>query len=1224
MLFLTVGADMVRPSRAGGKTSAANTRKAGSANDHKPGKTKGRSSPAAARTKRRSVADPNKDLKEARAQQTATAEILKVIASSPSDVQPVFEAIAESAMGLLDAWSVLVTRFDGELLHFGAARGALPDTEQFLRNQHPIRPEAAVFPGRCILERSAINISDAQADPSPQSRERARLRGFRAHLSVPMLRDGQANGVISVSRREAGAFAANEVELLQTFADQAVIAIENVRLFNETKESLERQTATADILKVIASSATDAQPVFEAIVDSTKRLLGGFSAAVFRFIDGIAYLEAITPTNPAADEIMKNSFPRPVADFQSFAIVQGGKIAQVPDTDALSDDIREIARGRGFRSMLLAPLMSGGTPIGLVSVTRVQTGTFAAHHEQLLRTFADQAVIAIENARLFNEVQARTQELSESLEQQTATSQVLQVISASAGDLNPVFQKMLENATHICGASFGTMGLLDGDTYENVALYNVPPSFADTPQRFRPHPKSGLATAIRNRQAFQIEDLRTQAPYLEGDPAVVAITDRAGARTIVNVPMLRENEPIGAITIYRQEVRVFSTKQIDLLANFAKQIVIAIENTRLLKELRERTDDLSESLQQQTATADVLKVISRSTFDLQTVLQTLVESAAKLCEADKATITRQKDGVFFRAETYGFSNEFVNYIRTVPVVPDRGSAGGRALLEGVVIHIPDVQADAEYTLAEAQRLGGFRTMLSVPMLREGVPIGVIGLTRSEVRPFNAKQIELATTFADQAAIAIENARLFEEVQAKTRDLSEALVHQTGSEKILRVIASSPTSVEPVFNAIVETTCEICDAYDAILRLKDGDQLVFSAHHGSMPITSYTVPIHRDRATGRALLDNNSIHVHDLLSAEGDEYPPTQQDARQGGFHTILCVPLLRENESIGVIALRRREIKPFSDKQIKLLQTFADQAVIAIGNVRTFEQVQQRTRELSRSLEDLRTAQDRLIQTEKLASLGQLTAGIAHEIKNPLNFVNNFSALSAELTDELNDTLKPVAMDGKVREEVDELTGMLKDNLEKVVQHGKRADSIVKNMLLHSREGSGEHRFADINAIVDESLNLAYHGARAEKPNFNVTMQRSFDPAVGTADIYPQEITRVLLNLISNGFYATAKRKTEAGDGFEPTVTATTKDLGEKVEIRIRDNGTGIPEEVRVKIFNPFFTTKPAGEGTGLGLSMSHDIIVKQHGGKIDLETEPGQFTEFRIVLPRTNNFTDK
>ena len=345
---------------------------------------------------------------------------------------------------------------------------------------------------------------------------------------------------------------------------------------------------------------------------------------------------------------------------------------------------------------------------------------------------------------------------------------------------------------------------------------------------------------------------------------------------------------------------------------------------------------------------------------------------------------------------------------------------------------------------------------------------------------------------------------------------------------------------------------------------------------------------------------------------------------RAGFRALLIVPLLGADRTVGALVVRRKQPGEFPKHTVDLLQTFAAQSVLAIQNARLFESVEARTRELAVSLEELRTAQDRLIQTEKLASLGQLTAGIAHEIKNPLNFVNNFSALSAELTDELNDTLKPVAMDGKVREEVDELTGMLKDNLEKVVQHGKRADSIVKNMLLHSREGSGEHRLADINAIVDESLNLAYHGARAEKPNFNVTMQRSFDPAVGTADVYPQEITRVLLNLISNGFYATAKRKTEAGDGFEPTVTATTKDLGDKIEIRIRDNGTGIPDEVKVKIFNPFFTTKPAGEGTGLGLSMSHDIIVKQHGGKIDVETKPGQFTEFRIVLPRTNNFTNK
>jgi signal transduction histidine kinase len=258
----------------------------------------------------------------------------------------------------------------------------------------------------------------------------------------------------------------------------------------------------------------------------------------------------------------------------------------------------------------------------------------------------------------------------------------------------------------------------------------------------------------------------------------------------------------------------------------------------------------------------------------------------------------------------------------------------------------------------------------------------------------------------------------------------------------------------------------------------------------------------------------------------------------------------------------------------------------------------------------------RLIQTEKLASLGQLTAGIAHEIKNPLNFVNNFSALSVELTDELKDVLNQADLAEKIRQEVGELTQMLTSNLEKVVQHGKRADSIVKNMLLHSREGSGEHRPVEINAVIEESLNLAYHGARAGGKDFHITLERDFDPAVGVADIYPQEITRVLLNLISNGFYAATQRAV-AGNGFEPRLKAATRNLGEKVEIRIRDNGTGIPPDIQEKIFNPFFTTKPAGEGTGLGLSMSHDIVVKQHGGTIEVVTEHGSFTEFIIRLPR-------
>jgi len=374
-----------------------------------------------------------------------------------------------------------------------------------------------------------------------------------------------------------------------------------------------------------------------------------------------------------------------------------------------------------------------------------------------------------------------------------------------------------------------------------------------------------------------------------------------------------------------------------------------------------------------------------------------------------------------------------------------------------------------------------------------------------------------------------------------------------------------------------------------------------------------------------VVERKPIHIRDLLSAEGEEFPDARQFALRTGVRTILSVPLLREGESIGSIVLRRTELQPFSERQITLLQTFADQAVIALGNVRLFEQVQTRTKELSQSLDDLRAAQDRLVQTEKLASLGQLTAGIAHEIKNPLNFVNNFSAMSAELTDELNDVLKQASLSESMRNEIDELSRLLKENLQKVVQHGQRADSIVKNMLLHSREGSGEHRPADINAILDESLNLAYHGARAEKPQFNVTLQRDFDEGAGMIDVFPQEITRVLLNLISNGFYAVSKRKIENRDpGFEPVLSAATRNLGDAVEIRIRDNGTGIPDEAKEKMFNPFFTTKPAGEGTGLGLSMSHDIIVKQHGGKIEVETELGRFTEFRIVLPRTGSDSAK
>nr|AWM06595.1 histidine kinase [Bradyrhizobium symbiodeficiens] len=799
-------------------------------------------------------------LATARDRQSASAEILRTIAASPSDARPVFEAIASSSRRLLDGFSATVLQFIGDELHLVAYTPTSPEADEGLKASFPRK--IAEFPTFALVRGGeTIQFPDSEADDVPQlNRDLARLRGFRSVLFMPLMNRGTPVGMISVTRAVPGAFAADLVQLLHTFADQAVIAIENARLFNETEETLQRQTATADILKVMAGSPSDVHPVFDAIAANANRLIGGFSTAVLRYVDGAAHLAAFTPTDPAGDHVLQASFPVPFAQFPPYSLVANGAAAQLPDTE-LEPAARDIARARGYRSMLFVPLMSEGEAIGLIITTRRATGAFAEHHVRLLQTFADQAVIALKNVSLFNATQ-------EALERQTATADILKVIAASPADVTPVFQ---------------------------------------------------------------------------------AISD----------------------------------------------------------------------------------------------------SAKALVGGHSSTVTRVIDGM---------------------------------------LHLAAFTTDNE--AGNADLLGSFPAAL--------------------------------TSSGIHSRVATSGEYAFRSDMQNEPDLTEAM----------------------------------------------------------------------------------------------------KELARTRGYRSILAVPMLRDGIAIGTIAVTRPQAGHFPDKAINLLKTFADQAVIAIENTRLFNEVQDRTRELAKSLDDLRAAQDRLIQTEKLASLGQLTAGIAHEIKNPLNFVNNFAALSAELTDELNEVLAPVTLADDIRSEVDELTGLLKDNLGKIVQHGQRADSIVKNMLLHSREGGGEHRSSDINAVVEESLNLAYHGARAEKPQFDVTLKRELDPAAGSADVFPQEITRVLLNLIGNGFHAVASRKAETrAAGYEPVVTAATRDRGDHVEIRIRDNGTGIPDEVKEKMFNPFFTTKPAGEGTGLGLSMSHDIVVKQHGGTIDVATAPGEFTEFTIVLPRKSSF---
>ena len=978
---------MKRRSRAGGKASKARGREASKTKRRDASKTASSSAPV----HDAEVARLTRELNEAREQQTATSEVLEVISGSPGDLQPVFAAMLENAVRICDAKFGNIYRWGGEALHLVAAHNTPPAFVEARRSTPFFSPGPKSVVGRMVATKTVIHVADLAAEQAyikdriPSAVAAVELGGVRTILAVPMLNKNELIGSFTVYRQQVRPFTDKQIDLVQNFAAQAVIAIENARLLNELRQSLEQQTATSEVLQVISSSPGDLEPVFQAMLENAVRICHAKFGIIYRWDSDALHLVASHNVPPAFADARRRSPRRPRPEAPTGRMIANKTVVHTANLAAEQtyierdpDTVTSVEVG-GVRSLLSVPMLKENELIGGFTLSRQEVRPFTDKQIELVKNFAAQAVIAIENARLLNELRQRTADLTEALEQQTATSEVLQAISSSFGDLEPVLATMLENAVRICDAKFGNIYRWDGEVLHLLASHNTPPAFAEARKRspLRPPPETPVGRMLAHKAAFHSADMAAHPGYIDrSDPGSIAAVELGGVRTILAIPMLKENELIGSFSVYRQEVRPFTDKQIALVTSFASQAVIAIENARLLNELRQ-------SLEQQTATSQVLQVISSSPGDLQHVFATMLENATRICEAKFGALYLSEDDGFRATAMHNAPPAYLE-ARAGVLHPPPSTSLWRAANTKQAVQIADVRSERGYVerdafVVSAVALGGYRSVLSVPMLHEDELVGVITIFRQEVRPFTDEHISLVQNFAAQAVIAIENARLLNELRQRTNDLTEALEQQTATSEVLQVISSSPGELEPVFAAMLGSATGICEAKFGNLFLREGETFRAVAWHGEPeyvenwrrePLTIKTdVP---DIPLARVVETKQRVHVADLRQdvAYKAGFGPLVTLVDRGGARTLLIVPMLKEDTLIGAIALYRQEVRPFTGKQIALVENFAAQAVIAIENTRLLGELRERTEDvvkLNQQLEQRVT--DQVDEIERMSRL---------------------------------------------------------------------------------------------------------------------------------------------------------------------------------------------------------------------------------------------------------------